>query len=170
MGPWPCQVHRNAGVTFYAITWILSTQFVLPVNPLVFFLCNYLIFLIISGLVKEERRRLRRVVLDLSRDDKPFISEAWYFRPLPPGEGGASHTARGEAPVEQYSIIVSMLCQCRIVIFFFAQQRPCNTRVLISYPDRWDIFTPPLIKFVDPSVTLILVFACYSNDRSSAMN
>ena len=51
------------------------------------------------GQVKEERRRLRRVVLDLPTTSIPYVG-AGLSRPLPPGEGGVSRTARGKAPNE----------------------------------------------------------------------
>jgi len=47
----------------------------------------------LDGDVKEERRRLRRVVLDSPIQRSTLLGGAGDFRPLPPGEGGVSRAA-----------------------------------------------------------------------------
>ena len=53
------------------------------------------------GFVKEERRRLRRVVLDKPNSCYTLLAGLQLAGTLPPGEGGVSPAARGSAPFER---------------------------------------------------------------------
>lgn len=51
--------------------------------------------------IKEERRRLRRVVLDKPNTRYTLLAGFQLAGTLPPGEGGVSLAARGNAPFER---------------------------------------------------------------------
>jgi len=57
----------------------------------------------------------------------------------------------------------------RLVRCLFAQQCPNNTGILVGHRHSTDIFSTPLVEFIDPPIPAILVFMCYPDYSASTM-